>query len=68
MSLQDLLVSPNVHVKYHAKRALDCEDKPLLAKCSAEYKSGECYEFEVTGCDTKVTYRNVPSVGWTQEF
>jgi hypothetical protein len=53
------------HVKYHAKRALDCKDKPLTATCVAQYKSGECYELEVSGCGAKVVYRNVSGQGWT---
>ena len=53
------------HVKYHAKRVLKCRDKPLNAKCVAEYKSGECYEFQVEGCDAKVVFRNVTGAGWT---
>jgi hypothetical protein len=53
------------HVKYHAKRALDCKDKPLTATCTSQYKSGECHEFEVSGCDAKVVFRNVSGQGWT---
>jgi hypothetical protein len=53
------------HVRYHAKRALRCEEAKLTSECVAAYGSGECYEYEVSGCNAAVRYRNVPGEGWT---
>ena len=53
------------HVRYHAKRILECDEAKLASECVAAYGSGECYEYEVTGCNAAVRYRNVPGEGWT---
>jgi hypothetical protein len=53
------------HVKYHAKRTLSCAEKELRAECVSAYGSGECYQYEVTGCGRAVRYQNVPGEGWT---
>ncbi len=53
------------HVKYHAAKQLDCEEKSLQATCTNEYRSGECYQFEIVGCNTRVVYRNISGSGWT---
>lgn len=52
------------HVIYHASRPLGCEEEKILATCSAQYKSGECYEFEVTGCDKTLVFKNITGQGW----
>lgn len=52
------------HVKFHASRQLRCEEEKTSAKCVKEYRSGECYEYEITGCNSVIVHRNVNG-GWT---
>jgi hypothetical protein len=53
------------HVKYHASKQLECEEKTLTATCTDEFKSGECFEYEVIGCSKSIVYKNISGVGWT---
>jgi hypothetical protein len=53
------------HVKYHASNILNCDEKKLLAECTAAYRSRECYEYVVRGCKSSVGYRNTSGNGWT---
>ena len=52
------------HVKYHAAKQLDCDEKSLTATCVEEYKSGECYQYEIVGCNRGIVYKNVAGSGW----
>ena len=53
------------HVKYHAAKQLDCEESSLTATCVNAYRSGECYQYEVVGCDRSIVYQNSYGSGWT---
>jgi hypothetical protein len=53
------------HVKYLASRFIKCDEDKLLAECAAAYRSGECYEYVVRGCNTAAGYRNISGNGWT---
>lgn len=52
------------HVKYHAAKQLNCEEKSLSATCVNEYKSGECFQYEIVGCNSGIVYKNVNGSGW----
>ena len=52
------------HVKFHASRQLECAEEKISARCAKQYGSGECYEYEITGCNAAIVYRNVNG-GWT---
>ena len=52
------------HIKYHAAKKLSCEEKLLNATCVKEYKSGECYQYEIIGCNSGIVYKNVNGSGW----
>jgi len=53
------------HVRFHASRQLHCEEAQLSASCSQQYATGECYQYEVIGCDAAIVYRNLNGSGWT---
>ena len=53
------------HVRYEASRHLQCSEKKLRLECTDSYKSGECLEYAVWGCNTTAAYRNLPGDGWT---
>ncbi len=53
------------HVKFEASRRLKCDEKKLFARCTDSFKSGECLEYVVRGCNNAVGYRNLPGQGWT---
>ena len=53
------------HVKYHAAKQLNCDEASLKTICLGEYKSGECYQYQVVGCDASIVYQNSSGNGWT---
>jgi uncharacterized protein YceK len=55
------------HLKFHTARALKCDEKKLTTECIEAFKSGECYDYEVSGCDASIRYRNLSGQGWEPE-
>ena len=53
------------HVKYHASKQLSCDEPKLLATCLTHTHTGECSQYQVTGCENSVVYSNIAGVGWT---